>query len=56
MDKIPDHRAEQAGGAQTRRHGAAAAFHGAFWWATGISVAALIPALALPAARKVARD
>jgi EmrB/QacA subfamily drug resistance transporter len=29
--------------------GAAGAFHGAFWWAAGISVAALIPALALPA-------
>jgi EmrB/QacA subfamily drug resistance transporter len=28
---------------------AASAFHGAFWWATGITVAALIPALALPA-------
>jgi EmrB/QacA subfamily drug resistance transporter len=32
-------------------HGAASAFHGAFWWATGITVAALIPALALPGAR-----
>jgi len=32
-------------------HGAASAFQGAFWWATGITVAALIPALALPAAR-----
>jgi EmrB/QacA subfamily drug resistance transporter len=31
-------------------HGAAGAFQGAFWWAIGISVAALIPALALPAA------
>ena len=31
--------------------GAAGAFQGAFWWATGITVAALIPALALPAAR-----
>ncbi len=30
-------------------HGAASAFAGAFWWATGITVAALIPALALPA-------
>jgi EmrB/QacA subfamily drug resistance transporter len=38
-------------------HGAASAFHGAFWWATGITVAALIPALALPAAaRTAARD
>jgi hypothetical protein len=25
------------------------AFQGAFWWATGITIAALIPALALPA-------
>jgi EmrB/QacA subfamily drug resistance transporter len=32
-------------------HGAAGAFQGAFWWATGITIAALIPALALPAAR-----
>ena len=32
-------------------HGATGAFQGAFWWATGITVAALIPALALPAAR-----
>jgi EmrB/QacA subfamily drug resistance transporter len=30
-------------------HGAVGAFHGAFWWAIGITVAALIPALALPA-------
>ena len=30
-------------------HGAASAFRGAFWWAAGITVAALIPALALPA-------
>src|SRR3984957_6103911 len=29
--------------------GATSAFHGAFWWATGITVVALIPALALPA-------
>jgi MFS family permease len=29
--------------------GAAGAFQSAFWWATGITVAALIPALALPA-------
>jgi EmrB/QacA subfamily drug resistance transporter len=33
-------------------HGAIGAFQGAFWWATGISVAALIPALALPGARE----
>jgi predicted cobalt transporter CbtA len=32
-------------------HGAMGAFQGAFWWATGITVTALIPALALPAAR-----
>jgi EmrB/QacA subfamily drug resistance transporter len=32
-------------------HGATGAFQGAFWWAIGITVAALIPALALPAAR-----
>jgi EmrB/QacA subfamily drug resistance transporter len=40
-------------------HGATGAFQGAFWWATGITVAALIPALALPArpaARPAARD
>jgi EmrB/QacA subfamily drug resistance transporter len=29
-------------------HGAASAFQGAFWWAIGITVVALIPALALP--------
>ena len=33
-------------------HGATGAFQGAFWWATGITVAALIPALALPHARQ----
>ena len=32
-------------------HGAAGAFQGAFWWATGITIAALVPAIALPAAR-----
>ena len=37
-------------------HGATSAFQGAFWWATGITIAALIPALALPAARAAARD
>jgi EmrB/QacA subfamily drug resistance transporter len=37
-------------------HGAASAFQGAFWWATGITIAALTPALALPAARAAARD
>jgi EmrB/QacA subfamily drug resistance transporter len=30
-------------------HGATGAFRGAFWWATGITVAAVIPAIALPA-------
>ncbi|HEY0246830.1 MAG TPA: MDR family MFS transporter [Gryllotalpicola sp.] len=30
-------------------HGATGAFHGAFWWAIGIAVVALIPAVALPA-------
>jgi EmrB/QacA subfamily drug resistance transporter len=38
------------------RHGAASAFHGAFWWATGITIAAFVPALALPAARAAARN
>jgi EmrB/QacA subfamily drug resistance transporter len=32
-------------------HGASAAFQGAFWWAIGISVVALIPAIALPGSR-----
>jgi hypothetical protein len=32
-------------------HGEVGAFHTAFWWAIGITVAAFIPALALPAAR-----
>jgi len=32
-------------------HSAVDAFHTAFWWAVGISVAAFIPALALPAAQ-----
>jgi EmrB/QacA subfamily drug resistance transporter len=30
-------------------HGTTRAFHGAFWWAIGITVAALVPAVALPA-------
>jgi hypothetical protein len=30
-------------------HGATAAFQGAFWWAIGITIAALIPAIALSA-------
>jgi EmrB/QacA subfamily drug resistance transporter len=29
-------------------NGTASAFHGAFWWATGIALVALLPALALP--------
>jgi EmrB/QacA subfamily drug resistance transporter len=33
-------------------HGATTAFHGAFWWAIGITVAALVPALALPTGRR----
>ena len=36
-------------------HGAATAFHGAFWWAIGITIAAFFPALALPNARAAAR-
>jgi predicted MFS family arabinose efflux permease len=32
-------------------HGAVSAFHTAFWWAFGITVVAVLPALALPAAR-----
>ena len=32
-------------------HGAVGAFHTAFWWAVGITVAAFVPALALPAGR-----
>ena len=32
-------------------NGATSAFQGAFWWAIGITIAALIPALALPASR-----
>lgn len=34
-------------------HGAAGAFHGAFWWAIGITMVALIPAIALPPGRRV---
>jgi hypothetical protein len=33
-------------------HGAISAFQGAFWWAVGITVAAVIPALALPTSRR----
>jgi hypothetical protein len=32
-------------------HGATGAFQGSFWWAVGITLAALLPALALPAGR-----
>jgi EmrB/QacA subfamily drug resistance transporter len=35
--------------------GAVGAFQGSFWWATGITVAALIPALVLPAGRAAGR-
>jgi EmrB/QacA subfamily drug resistance transporter len=37
-------------------HGVARAFQGGFWWAIGITIAALIPALALPAARAPQRE
>lgn len=37
-------------------HGAAGAFQGAFWWGIGITIAALVPALALPAARTAPRS
>jgi EmrB/QacA subfamily drug resistance transporter len=37
-------------------HGVVGGFQGAFWWATGITVAALIPALALPSTRAAGRD
>jgi EmrB/QacA subfamily drug resistance transporter len=37
-------------------HGTTSAFQGAFWWATGITIAALIPALALPAGRTADRS
>jgi hypothetical protein len=33
-------------------HGATSAVQGAFWWAIGITVAAVIPALALPTSRR----
>ncbi|HTU28631.1 MAG TPA: MDR family MFS transporter [Solirubrobacteraceae bacterium] len=33
-------------------HGATGAFHAAFWWAVGIALAAVIPALRLPTARR----
>jgi predicted cobalt transporter CbtA len=37
-------------------HGATNAFQGAFWWTIGITGAALIPALVLPAARAAEGD
>jgi EmrB/QacA subfamily drug resistance transporter len=36
-------------------HGATDAFQGAFWWAVGIAVVAVVPALALPARRTAPR-
>ncbi|GAB3134127.1 MDR family MFS transporter [Microbispora hainanensis] len=36
--------------------GATAAFHGAFWWAIGIAVAAVVPAVALPARTPASRS
>ncbi|MEU7696050.1 multidrug efflux MFS transporter [Microbispora hainanensis] len=35
--------------------GAAAAFHGAFWWAIGIAVVAVVPAVVLPARTRASR-
>jgi predicted cobalt transporter CbtA len=32
-------------------HGSVSAFHQAFWWATGIAIVGLIPALGLPVRR-----
>lgn len=32
--------------------GATSAFQGAFWWAMGITAAALVPAIALPTSRR----
>jgi len=37
-------------------HGATSAFQGAFWWAIGITIAALIPALALPTGRTAGKS
>jgi MFS family permease len=37
-------------------HGAAGAFHGAFWWAIGITIAAVVPAVALPTGRRPDHD
>ncbi|MEU6431315.1 MDR family MFS transporter [Microbispora sp. NPDC046973] len=36
--------------------GATGAFHGAFWWAIGITVAAVVPAVALPAGKPTSRS
>ncbi|MGH3319584.1 MAG: MDR family MFS transporter [Streptosporangiaceae bacterium] len=36
-------------------HGATGAFQGAFWWAVGIAIAAVIPAIALPANKPTSR-
>jgi EmrB/QacA subfamily drug resistance transporter len=36
--------------------GTTSAFQGAFWWAIGVTIAALIPALALPAGRTAERS
>jgi predicted cobalt transporter CbtA len=33
-------------------HGATGAFQGAFWWAIGITVAAVVPAVVLPAGER----
>ena len=37
-------------------HGATSAFQGAFWSAIGITIAALIPALALPTSRRAEQN
>lgn len=37
-------------------HGETRAFQGAFWWASGITIAALIPAMALPAGTTQSTD
>ncbi|OIJ65336.1 MDR family MFS transporter [Streptomyces mangrovisoli] len=36
--------------------GAIAAFHGAFWWAAGLTAVAVVPALALPSGRAASPD
>jgi predicted cobalt transporter CbtA len=35
-------------------HGATSAFQAAFWWAVGIAVIAVVPAIALPGRREAA--